>query len=296
MLLERSLKYRILDLLIYIVLGLFFLSCVLPFIHELAVSLSGRTVVAANKVGLLPVDFTWDNYLAVSAKDQFTQSLLISILRVLIAVPATLLIVVATAYPLAMDRIPMPGRRLFLAIMVFLNLFQVGLIPRFLSYKNLGLTDNFAVFILPLLLNTFNVILVMNFFRGIPYEMVEAAMLDGATHWDVLTRVMMPLSAPILATISLFTIVTHWNSWFDGIIYMRSMKMWPLQSYLYTMLTNAQLSSEFAGHRFSGIFPNVSPDGAEAAMVFFAVIPVLIIYPLLQRYIISGMTLGSVKE
>ncbi|RPH61046.1 MAG: carbohydrate ABC transporter permease [Chloroflexi bacterium] len=293
---DRGFKNFLIDALIYLVLALFLLSCLLPFIHELAVSLSSRADVAASRVGLLPVNLTFDNYGAVGTKDRFLDSVLISLLRLVIAVPATLLMIVITAYPLSMDRIPMPGRQAFMAIMIFLNLFQVGLIPRFLSYKALGLTDNFAVYIIPLLINTFNIILVANFFRGLPFELVESAMLDGANHIQILFKIMVPLSTPMLATISLFTIVQHWNSWFDGIIFMRDVKLWPLQSYLYTMLTNQQLSGEFGAHRFSGIWPNVSPAGAEAAMVFFAVLPVLIMYPLLQRYIISGMTLGAVKE
>jgi putative aldouronate transport system permease protein len=293
---DRSFKNFLIDAFIYITMALVLLSCLLPFVHELSVSLSSRVDVVANKVGLLPVNMTLDNYGAVGTKDRFIDSLWISLLRVGIGVPLTLLMVVITAYPLAMDRIPMPGRKTFMAILIFLNMFQVGLIPRFLSYRMLGLTDNFAVYIVPLLINTFNIILVANFFRGLPFELIESAMLDGASHFDVLFKIMVPLSKPILATIGLFSIVQHWNMWFDGIIYMRDVKLWPLQSYLYSMLTNQQLSGEFSGHRFSGIWPNVSPAGAEAAMFFFAVIPVLIMYPLVQRYIISGMTLGAVKE
>lgn len=293
---ERGFKNFLIDTLIYIVLALVLISCLLPFIHELAISLSSRVDVVANRVGLLPVNLTFDNFGAVGTKDRFIDAVLISLLRLVIAVPVTLFMIVITAYPLSLDRIPMPGRQTFMAILIFLNLFQVGLIPRFLSYKAIGLTDNFAVYIIPLLINTFNVILVANFFRNLPFELIESAMLDGASHFDILFKIMVPLSKPMLATISLFTIVQHWNSWFDGIIFMRDIKLWPLQSYLYSMLTNQQLSGEFSGHRFSGIWPNVSPAGAEAAMLFFAVIPVLIMYPLLQRYIISGMTLGAVKE
>ena len=293
---ERSFSYKVIDALIYLVLFLILLSCVIPFVHEIAVSFSTRTAVTSDKVGLWPVGLSMDNYGAIISKDRFTRSALISILRVVIAVPSTLLVVILTAYPLSQDRIPMPGRKIFIAIMIFANLFQVGLIPRYLSYMSLGLVDNFAVLILPLLLNTFNVILVSNFFRGIPHELLESAMLDGATHWDILTKVMVPLSKPVLATISLFVIVQHWNAWFDGIIYMRNIKLWPLQSYLYTMLTNQEINSEYSAYRFSGQWPNVSPKGAEAAMILFAILPVLVIYPFLQRFIISGMTLGAVKE
>jgi len=293
---ERSLGYRIIDAFIYFVLALILLTCILPFIREISISLSGRTAVLADRVGLFPIDLTFDNYGAIIAKDQFTRSFLVSIVRVIVAVPLTLLVVVLTAYPFAMERTYLPGRRTFMVIMIFVNMFQVGLIPRYLSYVNLGLIDNFAVLILPLLLNTFNVILTINFFKGIPFELVESAMLDGATHGDILFKVLVPLSKPVLATLSLFTFVHHWNSWFDGIIYLRNITYRPLQSYLYTMLTSQQVSSEYASYRFSGRWPNVSPKGAEASMVLFAILPVLVLYPFLQRYIISGMTLGAVKQ
>ena len=293
---ERSLKYFLADVFIYIILTLILLSCVLPFLHILSVSFSSRTAVTANRVGLLPVDFNLDNYGAVATKDRFLNSFLVSIARVGIAVPSTLLIVVLTAYPLALDRIRLPGRRVFLSVLILANLFDVGLIPRYLTYRDLGLIDNFAVLILPTLLATMNVILVINFFRSIPYELVESAMLDGANHWDILMRVMVPLSKPVLATIALFTFVRHWNSWFDGIVYLRDVRLWPLQSYLYSVLTTKEVQGEFAAYRFSGLWPNVSPHGAEAAMVFFAILPIVIVYPFLQRYFISGMKLGAVKE
>lgn len=293
---DHSLKTRVVDILIALVLVILFLTCILPFVHELAISFSGRTAVQAGEVGFWPVNFSLDNYRAVVSKDRFGESLMISILRVLVAIPSTLLIVVITAYPFALEKISMPGRKMFMAIMIFANLFQVGLIPRFLSFSKLGLVDHFAVLILPLLLNTFNVILVINHFKSVPYDLVESAMLDGANHWDIITRIMVPLSKPVLATISLFTLVQHWNSWFDGVIYLRDVHMWPLGSYLYSLITTGALSSEYAGYRFSGTLVNVSPAGAEAAMILFSALPVLIIYPLLQRYIISGMTLGAVKE
>ena len=292
---ERSVKYLVVDVFIYVVLGLILASCVLPFIHELAISLSARPEVMANRVGLWPTGFNLDNYRAVATKDPFLRSLLMAVLRVVVAVPCTLLMTVLTAYPFAMERVHMPGRRTFMTVMILANLFDIGLIPRYLSYLNLGLIDNFAVLILPILLLTFNVILVVNFFRGISYELVESAMLDGANHLDILFKVMVPLSKPVLATISLFAIVRHWNAWFDGIVYLRDVKLWPLQSYLYSMLSTQQLATEYAAFRFSGIFPNVSPHGAEAAMVFFAILPIVIVYPFLQRYFVSGMQLGAVK-
>jgi putative aldouronate transport system permease protein len=293
---ERSLQYKIVDGFIYIVLALIFLSCVLPFVHQLAVSFSSRPANTADRVGLLPVSFSLDNYGAVITRDRFLNSLVISLLRVGVAVPLTLLVVALTAYPLALDRIRMPGRKVFMAVMIFANLFQVGLIPRYLSYKNLGLIDNFFVLVFPLLLNTFNVLILINFFRGIPYEMVESAMLDGSGHWKILTAIMVPLAKPAMATIALFAFVQHWNSWFDGIVFLRDIKLWPMQSYLYQMLSTQALGSDYSGNRGVGVlWPNVSPKGAQAAMLFYAILPIVIIYPLLQRYFVTGLTIGAVK-
>jgi putative aldouronate transport system permease protein len=293
---ERSLQYKLVDGFIYIVLALIFLSCVLPFVHQLAVSFSSRPANTADRVGLLPVGFNLDNYGAVITRDRFLNSLLVSCLRVGVAVPLTLLVVALTAYPLALDRIRMPGRKAFMAIMIFANLFQVGLIPRYLSFKNLGLIDNFFVLIFPLLLNTFNVLILINFFRGIPYELVESAMLDGASHWKILSQIMVPLATPAMATIALFAFVQHWNSWFDGIVFLRDIKLWPMQSYLYQMLSTQALGSDYSGARGVGVlWPNVSPKGAQAAMLFYAILPIVIIYPLLQRYFVTGLTIGAVK-
>jgi putative aldouronate transport system permease protein len=292
---ERSLKYVIVDIVIYLLLALILLSTALPFAHEIAISFSGRAPVRAKTVGLWPQEFTLDNYAAAMARKQFARALAISCLRVIVAVPATLLVAVLTAYPLAFERFGLPGRRAFLVALILINLLQVGLIPRYLSYKNLGLIDNPAVLILPTLLTTFNTILVINYFRGVPFDLVEAAMIDGASHWQVLSQVMVPMSTPVLATICLFTFVRHWNAWFDGVVYLRNASNWPLQSYLYTVLSTTELSSEYSGYRYSGRWPNVSGDGVGAAMVLFAVLPVLIIYPLLQRYFVSGINLGAVK-
>jgi putative aldouronate transport system permease protein len=293
---ERSWKYRIADLVIYLTLALILVTCLVPFIHLGMVSVSSRPAVTGDRVGMWPVGFNTDNYSAVVEKERFLNSLAVTMLRLGLAVPLTLLVTSMTAYALAFERIHLPGRKAFMLLLVFANLFQVGLIPRYLSYRNLGLIDNFAVLILPMLLTTMNVVLMLNFFRGLPYELVESAMLDGANHWQILSKLMLPLARPVLATITLFTIVQHWNAWFDGVVFLRSVKLWPLQTYLYSMLTTQDLANEYSAARFSGLLPNVSPHGAEAAMIIFSIIPLILIYPVLQRYFITGMTLGAVKE
>ena len=179
-------------------------------------------------------------------------------------------------------------------MMLFGMLFSGGLIPTFLAIKAYGLLNRFLVLILPGVLGIFNTILIINFFRGIPAELPEAATIDGASHIDILFRIYVPVSIPALATVTLFSAVGHWNSWFDGVIYMNQTSRWPLQSVLYTRVTRG------AGQWYNPLqmvveYRDVNPQGLIAALVFFASVPILLVYPLLQRYYVTGLTLGSVK-
>ncbi len=291
---DRSLTYRIVDIFIWIVLALLALSCVLPFIHVLSVSFSNSSAIAADAVGLWPVGFQLENYQYILQNRDFINSFGVSIVRVFLGVFSTLLLVTVTAYPLSLDRIYMPGRTVFKVLMLVGLLFGVGLIPTFLSYRNLGLLNSFLVLILPLAINIFYIIIMINFFRGIPYELAEAAWLDGASHWNVLYRIYIPISKPAMATIALFAAVGHWNSWFDGIIYLNQADRWPLQSFLYALVSTRQINWQSA----TGVrdFMEATPEGLSAALIFVAAVPILLVYPFLQRYFITGLTLGSVKE
>jgi putative aldouronate transport system permease protein len=189
----------------------------------------------------------------------------------------------------------MPGRTAFKVILLVGLLFSGGLIPTYLAVSSLGLLNNFLVLILPIALNIFYVVLLINFFRGSPRDLVEAAEIDGASHLDVLLRIFLPVSLPSLATITLFAAVTHWNSWFDGILYLSRSDMWPLQSLLYSLVSTRQLQWATGGGAGALQFVNASPEGLTAALIFFASVPILLVYPFLQRYFVTGLTLGSVK-
>ena len=291
---DRTLANRIIDLFIWVILGLLALSCVVPFFHVVAVSLSGRAEVSANLVGLVPLNFNVDNYAYILGNKQFLGSFSISVARVLVGVAVTLVLVVITAYPLSLDRIRMPGRLAFKIFMLVMLLFSGGLIPTFLAYRSLGLLNNFLVLILPLALNVFYTIIMINFFRGIPYELAEAAWLDGASHLDVLFRIYLPISLPALATIALFTAVSHWNSWFDGIVYISNIDQWPLQSFLYSLVSTRRIEWQSASGSLD--FQNATPQGLSAALIVVAAVPILMVYPFLQRYFVTGLTLGSVKQ
>ena len=292
---ERRLGDRVVELVIYLILAFLAIMCLMPFIHVWAKSLSSKGAVQSNMVGLWPVDFTWSSYQYVLQDKQFVASFFVSVARVVLGVIVSLALITITAYPLSRDHIHMPGRTAFKVIMLIGMMFSGGLIPMFLSIRNLGLQNNFLVLIIPPALNIFYTIVLMNYFRGIPREMEEAALLDGASHLDVLTRIFLPIASPALATITLFSAVQHWNSWFDGILYLNKREMWPLQSLLYSVVSTRQIVWESAGANAQK-FLQSSPESLQAALILFASVPILCVYPFLQRYFVMGLTLGSVKE
>ena len=291
---ERTIGYRLVNLVLFAGLVLAALICLAPFVHTIALSLSNRFAVGAREVSFWPIGAQIDNYRYVIRDKQFVRSFGISAMRVIVGVTVQLLVIVLTAYPLSLDAIPMPGRREYKVLIILGMLFSGGLIPYYLALNNLGLLNKFAVLVIPNALNIFYAIVISNFFRGIPTEMREAAMIDGASHLDVLFRIYLPVSLPALATIALFSAVAHWNSWFDGMVFLNSRTQWPLQTYLYSKVV---ISTRMTWQSVENVelFKNATPEGMSAAMIIVATIPIMLVYPFLQRYFVSGLTLGAVK-
>ena len=297
---RRHLADTIADVVIWTVAIVAVAVCLLPFVTLVAKSLSGRQAVERNLVTFWPIGFSLDNYDTLLNNAAFVNSLGISVARVLVGVSLNLFIVMVTAYALSQDQFHIPGRTVFKLVMIFGMLFYPGLIPTYVSYKSLGLLDTFAVLVLPGALNIFFTILMANFFRGIPKEMSESARLDGANHFQILVRVFLPLSLPSLATVSLFAAVRHWNSWFDGVIFLNRSEKWPLQTYLYAQVTMKLLLRRDLLGRLSGDDPERLIRGATgealaAAMIVVATVPIMLVYPFVQRYFVKGLTLGALK-
>lgn len=267
--------------------------CLLPIINLLALSFSSASAAAAGYVKLWPVDFTLDSYKFVAAKMEFWVSFGITLKRIALALPLTLFIIVITAYPMSKDRRVMPGRNFYTWFFIFPMLFGGGLIPWYLTVRKLGLTNNIWGLVVPGLVPVFSIILLMNFFKNLPKEIEDAAFIDGAGPLVALFKIYIPLSMPSLATITLFIIVGHWNSWFDGIILMDSTRMYPLQSYIQTLLV--QVDPRNINERTLALVKTVSNRTFKAAQIFVATVPVLIAYPFLQKYFTKGIVLGSVK-
>ncbi|WP_169084035.1 carbohydrate ABC transporter permease [Paenibacillus sp. PL91] len=269
---------------------------IIPFIHLLSISLSSNTAAMAGEVKLWPVGFSLDAYQYLGEKVEFFRSLWISVQRVVLGTAVNMLLVFITAFPLAKSNNQFKFRTPYVWFFAITMFFGGGLIPTYIIVKNTGIIDSIWALVLPGALNVWNMVLMLNFFRSIPRELDEAATIDGAGHLRVLWQIYLPVSLPSIATIGLFTIVGHWNSWFDGILYLNSPEKYPLQTYLSTLIMsiNAQMSSMSIEQL--KVMDNLSEKTLRNAQIFMGALPIMLVYPFLQKYFVKGMTVGSVKE
>lgn len=290
----RQRKFSIARVLIYVFLTLVAITCLIPILNQLAISFSSSSAVATGKVFLLPKEPTLQSYRYMAEKPAFFNSMAVSLKRIGIAIPLNMLVTILAAYPLSRQDREFRARRFYVWYFIVPMLFSGGLIPTYMVVRNTGLIDSIWALILPYGINVFHCILTVNFFRGIPKEMEEAALIDGAGHMRLLRSIILPVSAPVLATITLFYIVNHWNSWFDGLIYMNNPDNYPLQTYLQTMVVSKNLMT-MESLRDVRQISNISDRTGKAAQVFLAALPILMVYPFLQKYFTAGIVMGSVK-
>ena len=218
----------------------------------------------------------------------------ISVERVILGTSLNLVLMVLTAYPLA--KADLPGRGFLSGFFVVTMLISGGMIPTYLLVSGLGLKDTIWSLILPGALPVYNMIILMNFIRGLPHELEEAAWVDGASPFQTLIHVILPLLGPSLATVGLFSIVGHWNDWFSGMIYMSEPLNYPLQTYLQTLLVDfEQLLQSDSSANIMEILSKMNARTGRAAQLFLGALPIMCVYPFLQRYFTKGLTLGSVK-
>ncbi len=290
---RTSVSYRVFNLFNIIFLSLLALFCILPLVHVLALSFSNNSSAAAGLVKLWPVGFTTSAYEFILRKPAFLHSIVVTLQRVGLGAVVNLLLTLLVAYPLSKEAAAFRFRTLYAWIFVFTILFNGGLIPWYMTIKWTGIMDTLWALVLPGAVPVFNVILLLNFFRGLPKELDESAAIDGGGHWTILWKIYVPLSTPALATIALFTIVGHWNSWFDGLILMKVPEHFPLSTYMQTILVHIDLTS-MSGKDFE-ILKDVSDRTAKASQIFLGALPIIVVYPFLQRYFVKGIVLGSVK-
>jgi len=289
----RTMSDRVIDWLIAAFLLIVGVTTLLPLVNTLAISLSDKAAVSGGMVGLLPVGFNLNSYDYILRDDKFWRAFGVSVLRVALGGALNFALAVLTAFPLSRTTRAFPARNVFMWLFVFGMILNVGIVPWYLTISGYGLIDNIWALVLPGAVPIWSVIILMNFFRSIPKELDEAARIDGANPWRLLWDVYLPTSLPALATISLFSIVGHWNSFFDGLILMNNPNNYPLQTYI-QQLVIADRPALHGGQ--AQMMALLSSNTLNAAKLFVAMIPILIVYPFLQRYFVRGIMLGAVKE
>lgn len=270
------------------------LLCILPVIQVIAVSFSSSSAAAAGLVKLWPVDFTLKSYAFILKKKDFLGSFLISIERVILGTGISMFLTVTLGYALSKEVKDFRMRTVYAWYFVITILFSGGLIPWYLTIKYTHLIDTIWALVIPGAVSVFNVILLLNFFRGLPKELEESCFIDGGSHWTTLWKIYLPLSMPAIATVSLFSIVGHWNSWFDGLMLVNSPSHYPLATYLQTAI----IQHDFANIRAEDVktLAEISDRTTRAAQIFIGALPIMAVYPFLQRYFMTGLVMGSVKE
>lgn len=290
-----STRYRIFLIFNNMALVLLTLLCLFPVVNVLAVSFSESAAAGAGIVTFWPVDFTLDSYAFVLQSGEFMRSFLNSVIRVVVGVSISLVITILVAYPLSKENEAFPQRTIYAWIFLFTMLFSGGMIPSYIVIKELHLLDTLWALVLPSAVQVFNILLMLNFFRGLPKELEEASLMDGASHLQTLLRVYLPISLPSLATITLFTLVMHWNAWFDGMLYMNRTEHYPLATYLQSILNKTSIPQTNLTLEQVQMMQSVSSRTVRAAQIFVAALPILLVYPFLQKYFVKGLVLGSVK-
>ena len=269
--------------------------CLAPFVNMFAVSFSSSPAVSAGRVGFWPVDFTLGSYEFAMRNGRFATALIVSIKRVLLGVGINLVFMTLAAYPLSKSKETFSWRNVYMVFFVFTMLVGGGMIPTYIVIVNLGLINTLWSLVLPAAIPVATMVILMNFLRQMPSDIEEAAMIDGAGIFRRLINIMLPLMKPALATVGLMCTVMHWNDWFWGIIYMSEPKNFPLQSYLHKMLTQIEEMMRLATVDYTLLLSMMNARTGRAAQLFLATIPMMIVYPFLQKYFTKGLVMGSVK-
>jgi len=239
--------------------------------------------------------FTLEAYNFAFMSGRFMDSLWVSVQRVVLGVSINMILMVLTAYPLAKSTANFSARNFYMAFFAFTMIFGGGIIPFFILISNINWLDTIWSLVVPGGLPIFSMLILMNFIRGLPKELEEAALIDGAGYFTTLVVVLLPVLKPALATVALFAFLHHWNEWFLGMIFMRNPSNYPLQTYLQTLLVNFRELIRAAGPDIMALVSRMNERSGRAAQLFLGMLPILAIYPFLQKYFTRGLVIGSVK-
>lgn len=292
---DKTLGSRVFDVINIIILTILTLTCLYPLWYTFCLSISDKAAANAGLVTFYPIGFTSVSYREIMGDIKFFNSFWISIQRTVLGTGLSLVVMIMMAYPLSKSKQDFEARDMFMWILIFCMLFNGGLIPWYMAVKRYGLLDSIWGLVLAGSVPIFNVILLMNFFRNFPSDIEEAAIIDGAGPWRILFGILVPCSLPVIATVTLFTGIYHWNDFFHGLVLMNDASKYPLQTYIQQLVVSIPSDTTLTPDQYKKL-SELSNKSLDAAKVFIATIPVLIVYPFLQKYFVTGIMLGAVKE
>jgi len=284
---------------IYVLLALLAFSTLYPFWNAIVISFNVGADTAKGGVTFWPRAFTWENYNIVFSDDRLLNGFVVTIARTIIGTLTALFMTALLAY--GMSKSELIGRKYIMIFFIITMYFGGGLIPTFLLIRSLGMIDTFLVYIIPGMISVWNMIIFRTFFRGLPAGLEESAKIDGCGNWGTFFRIVLPLSGPVLATLGLFTAVAHWNDWFVATIYISNEKLVPVQTML-RQIINASTVTDFLSSADSGAIARiekmqkVTSKSISMATMMVATLPIITLYPFLQRYFVKGVLIGSLKE
>ena len=276
-----------------IIMILFVLICILPFFNVIAVSLSSKSAILRGDVTLWPVEFTTKAYEAIVKDASLWKSLFFTVELTAIFTVLAMVMTILIAYPLTIKRLK--GRKFFSMFIIFTMYFSGGTIPIYLNLKSFNMLNTMWSLVIPGLISTFNVIILKNFFSSLPYELYEASVIDGANDFQILRHVYLPLSYSSIATLSLFYAVGRWNGFSDALYYISDRDLQPLQLKLYNLIKGSQSIDIAVLEGNANELASSISESIESATIIFATLPILCVYPFVQRYFVQGVTMGAVK-
>lgn len=287
---------KIFDICNIIFMMLILIVTVYPFLNVLAISLNDSVDTVRGGVSIWPRQFTLDNYKTIFGYDTLLQGLKVSILRTVVGAVLGLLSASMIAYTLS--RPDFRARKFVSTFLAMTMYFSGGMIPVYILMRDLNLIGTFWVYVLPGLVSAFNVFIVRSFIDGLPYALQESAKLDGANDFTIYWRIILPLCKPVLATIALFIAVGQWNSWFDTYLYNGSNATWTTLQYelMKVLQSTQQGGSAVNANDMAAKMAQISPESIKMAITIVVTVPILVVYPFLQKYFVGGMTLGAVKS
>ncbi|MFF2887918.1 carbohydrate ABC transporter permease [Paenibacillus sp. NPDC057967] len=292
MLYRKSKGYRVFMIFNFCILSLVMLAIAFPFIHLISISFSESAAILGGKVVVWPIGFNIDAYLRIFDHPTILQGFKNSIFQTLLGTSIGLFMTVICAYPLS--KTFLKGRKAFVLIVMFTMFFSGGLIPTYLVVKSVGLIDTIWAVVIPFCITPYYLLLMMTFFQGIPDSLEEAAMVDGLNPMQILFKIVIPLSKPVIAAITMFLIVYYWNNWFNSMIYLNSSDMHPVMMIVRNIVAGADLASMGSGIGQNDL-TTLSSASLKAAVIMVTTIPVVCVFPFAQKHFAKGVMLGAVK-